>query len=115
MTNEKKDFTQWLEEGCNKTTSFQFAKRLMLADGTSLSIQASDGHYSEPRKTTSYSRYESFEIGFPSCEIPEINRFAEDESDLTQTVYPYVPKQIIIDLIDARGGVSGFYIADKGE
>ena len=112
MNNEKKDFTEWLEEGCNKSNSFQFAKRLLLADGTSLSIQASDGHYSEPRKTTAYSKYESFEIGFPSCEIAEIKQFAEDENDLTETVYPYVPKQIILDLIESRGGVVGFYKKD---
>ncbi len=110
-----KCFTQWLEKGCNNNPSYQITKRLLLADGTSLSIQASGDHYCEPRKTTQYSRYESFEIGFPSCEIAEIYEFAEDYSDLTETVYPYVPKQVIVDLINAHGGVVGFYSKDEAK
>jgi hypothetical protein len=80
--------------------------QITLVDGTTLSVQASEYNYCSPRISTSDTKeYWEFEIGFPSVEIPEINEFAEDCSDYTGTVYPYVPYEIIQKLINIRGGI----------
>lgn len=105
-----RDFTDWLEKGVRRSYGMQLARRLVLADGTQLSVQAGDGAYCEPRKTMPYFLYESFEIGFPSSVIPEISKFAENEDDLTETVYPYVPVDVVRSVINARGGVVGQWV-----
>ena len=97
-----KDFTEWMNE--NKKGSH--AKRLTLADGVSLSVQASEYNYSYPRVTlTDYGDYSEVEIGFPSEAIPEIMSYAEDAERPTKTVYGYVPDNVIRELIEARGGL----------
>ncbi len=121
MNGIVKDFTVWMKEGFCGTyykddpdRSIQRSRSLLLADGTTLSIQASWGHYCSPKENSpsgSYDIYDSFEIGFPSNPIDEIINYAEDKERPTDTVYAYVPKQLIRDLISARGGVVGF----KGE
>lgn len=109
-----KDFTQWMNEGFCGTNAggfiFQHCYPLLLADGTSLSIQAGETHYCSPRKNSSdgdYNEYDSFEIGFPSSVIEEIMEYCEDSDNPTETVYAYVPKDIIRQFIAARGGVVG--------
>lgn len=60
----------------------------------SISIQASETHYSEPREMSGhYGFYSEIELGFPSWEFSSlmINKFAENKNDPTGTVYPYVP------------------------
>lgn len=79
---------------------------LLLADGTTLSIQASNTHYCSPRKTLEdYNNFEEFEIGFPSAEVEEIKEYAEDSSNYTNTVYGWVPKNVIDSIVKSRGGV----------
>ncbi len=91
--------------------TYQRCKGIKLADGTILSVQASEYHYCNPRKNSknkTYMDYDEFEIGFPSKEIEEITSFAEDYENLTDTVYAYVPYSIIQSVIDKRGGIVGF-------
>lgn len=108
------DFTEWMNKGVNEECAknmFLRTKRLLLADGTSLSIQAGNGKYCSPRKDpdiADFDFFDEFEIGFPSKEIKEIISYAEDEENLTSTVYGYVPKELIRSLIAARGGVIGY-------
>lgn len=79
---------------------------LTLKDGTTFSIQASRSHYCTPRKTIrDYKAYTHFEIGFPSVKIKELLEFAEDIENPTDTVYGYVPKNIIDKIVKSRGGV----------
>ena len=81
-------------------------KRIELADGTTLSIQANEYAYCTPRKTfDSASYYHQFEIGFPSRAIPEIMEYAESPENPTDTVYGYVPYELIQDFINKAGGV----------
>lgn len=83
-------------------------KRVELNSGLTLSIQASDHHYCEPRKNLDdKSGYSMFEIGFPSTEIDLISHLAEEQSDLTETVYPYVPREIVETVISDNGGIKG--------
>lgn len=99
----------------NKSWSFQNTKRLLLADGTHLSIQASAGHYCNPRinqEDHDYNFYNQFEIGFPSVKIDELMEYAEDPEDPTETVYGWVPALVIHSLVEARGGVVGFVERD---
>jgi hypothetical protein len=77
--------------------------RILLGDGCSLSIQASEYHYCTPRSSFA-TFYTAWEIGFPSKAIPEILEWAEDPEDPTETVYGYVPVDVILDVIKARGG-----------
>lgn len=115
MSELIKDFTTWMNEGfCGSNTGgyiFQRTKRLMLADGIGLSVQAGSGNYCSPRVDSecgSYAEYSQSEIGFPSAPIDEIKEFAGCDEDYTNTVYPYVPREVITDLIAAHGGVIGF-------
>lgn len=93
----------------NKTADCTYmSKRVELNSGLTLSIQASEYHYCEPRKNIDdKSRYSMFEIGFPSAEIELISHLAEDPSDLTGTVYPYVPREVVETVISDNGGIKG--------
>jgi len=102
----KKHFTMIMEEGRREGRSTN-TKTLVLGDGTTMSVQASNFHYCSPRIDTHYWNYEEFEIGFPSVEIDELMPYVEDESCPTDTVYAYVPVSVIEAVIESRGGVVG--------
>jgi hypothetical protein len=78
--------------------------RLYCNDGYSISVQASSFHYCKPR-LNGIRDYESVELGFPSTEDELINEYAENDSIYTQTVYGYVPIEIIEKLINKHGGI----------
>lgn len=103
-----KSFTTWMNENRRQGMNNRQCRGLVLADGTTMSVQASSSHYCSPRVDLgSYSLYDEFEIGFPSVMINEIMPWVEDEERPTDTVYAYVPKTVIEQLILARGGVVG--------
>ena len=77
--------------------------RLYCNDGYSISVQASEFHYCEPR-CNGMQDYESVELGYPSIEDELINEYAEDEP-YTETVYGYVPIEIVEELINKHGGI----------
>jgi hypothetical protein len=81
-----------------------FRPRIICNDGFSMSVQGSNGHYCNPRKTQDW--YNSLEIGFPSHEEPLINKYAETEYDWTGTVYGYVPIETIQEVIEKHGGIN---------
>lgn len=78
--------------------------RLCCNDGFSISVQASEFHYCEPRRN-GVQDYESVELGFPSVEDELINEYAEDCMNYTETVYGYVPIEIVEKLIEKHGGI----------
>ena len=91
----------------NKTTTHN-TKRIELNSGLTLSIQASDYHYCQPRmQGRSYDEYSSLEIGLPSNEIDLISKYAEDADDPTITDYGYVPVETVLELVEINGGVKG--------
>ena len=115
----KTPFTDWMNKGFigkyhheNPKMSTQMTKPLLLANGVVLSVQASQYHYSLPRQNApvpDYDFYESFELGFPTEKLPEeFTEYAEDCDHLTDTVYAYVPKELLQKYIDSVGGVVGF-------
>ena len=68
--------------------------RLYCNDGYSISVQASEFHYCEPR-CNGVQDYESVELGFPSIE----------DEPYTKTTYSYVPIEIVEELINKHGGI----------
>lgn len=87
-------------------------KRVVCADGFSVSIQASDFNYCSPRDCI--GPWTSVECGFPTAKDPILEEWAEDpraeickESGEVQTVYGWVPSETIMQLIEAHGGMVG--------
>lgn len=79
--------------------------KLVCMDGLKLSVQASSGHYCSPR-TSNEARYDKVEVGFPSEKVDALMPYVEDPNGLpTQTVYAYVPVDILNQVIHDRGGL----------
>ena len=81
-------------------------KRIECADGFTMSVQASEGHYCSPR-ITGLGFYNSYEVGYPSEAEPLLMPYVEDASRPTSTVYGYVPAHVIADVIAKHGGIAG--------
>ena len=78
--------------------------RLILADGASLSVQASEHSYSSPRDNK--GPYTKVEVGFPSEKPPEAwKEYAEEWDDPTNTIYSYIPLTMVMLYIGAHGGI----------
>ena len=77
--------------------------RLYCNDGYSISVQASEFHYCSPR-LNGLQDYKSVELGYPSTEDELINEYAEG-MDYTDTVYGYVPIEVVEKLIEKHGGI----------
>jgi len=84
--------------------SFVLRKRIVFNDGHSFSVQASETSYCEPRITNA-TIYTKAEIGFPSFESNLLKPYVEDGNDLTGTVYPYTPMELIIYTILEHDGI----------
>lgn len=79
------------------------APRITCADGASLSVQASRTHYCTPRD--SVGPWIEVEVGYPSVAPPETWReFCEDWEHPTDTVYGYVPIDLVRKFIADHGG-----------
>ena len=79
-------------------------KRIECTDGFSMSVQASSFNYCNPRVDNAEA-YKEVEVGFPSHPEPLLDSYAEDYTRPTETVYPYVPAQLIADVIAKHGGI----------
>lgn len=77
--------------------------RIVCADGFSLSVQASHSHYCAPRND--FGPWLKVEVGYPSARAEELMPYAEDPDRPTDTVYGYVPIEIVSAVIDAHGGI----------
>ena len=69
-------------------------QRVICADGFEMSVQAHQSAYCSPRIDNA-EKYTSVEIGFPSEREPMLIDFADEPSHPTETVYGYVPVQIV--------------------
>ena len=76
-----------------------------------MSVQASAGHYCEPR-ITGLGFYNSYEIGYITQEEELLTPFAEDPENLTATIYGWVPVSVVAEVIAKHGGVVG---TEQGE
>ena len=82
---------------------------VVMSDGTKMSVQASSFHYCEPRKSGLKS-YDSYEVGYPSAVIEQLREYAEMpievDEEMLNAVYPFVPKEVIIDILEEHGGMN---------
>ena len=85
--------------------SFRYnAPRIVCKSGLSMSVQVSNGHYCEPRIDDADYYYE-VEIGYPHTEIELLMEYAEEPSRPLDTVYRYVPVELVDEIIEENGGI----------
>lgn len=86
----------------------KYFKVVVCADGFSMSVQAHDGSYCEPRRGGE-PRYESVEVGFPSeyepLLMPHVDGDPKDVEGATNQVYGYVPVGLVRKVIEKHGGM----------
>ena len=79
-------------------------KPIICKDGFGMSVQASSGNYCEPREDFA-NFYTEVEVGYPSERESLLMEYAEDPANPTETVYGWVPADIIRHIIDKHGGI----------
>lgn len=87
-----------------ETTGRYCRPHIVCNDGFSMSIQGGLAVYSDPRIDTDW--YKEMEIGFPSEKESLIMEYAESPENPTDTVYGYVPIEIIEQVIEKHGGIN---------
>lgn len=81
--------------------------RIICADGFSMSVQGHYGAYSYPRDDFAEG-YSEVEVGFPSALEELLMPYAELPETPTETVYGFVPVELVETVIEKHGGlVSG--------
>lgn len=78
--------------------------RIECKDGYKISMQASDGHYCSPRKNLKDGMYHKVELGYPNQFDELIDVYAEEKGSI-DTVYGYVPIEVVEALIAKHGGL----------
>jgi hypothetical protein len=82
-------------------------EKVVCADGFTMSVQAHAGAYCLPRMTGA-PVYREVEVGFPSDREELLMEWAEESHRPTDTVYGFVPVQVVTTVIAKHGGmVSG--------
>lgn len=87
-----------------KYTGSAIRRAVQCADGFSMSVQASRFHYCNPRQDD--GPWCEVEIGFPSQAEEMIMSYAEDRENPTETVYGYVPVELVDAVIGRHGGIN---------
>ena len=82
-------------------------------DGFKMSVQAGQSLYSTPKDVA--DDYDEAEVGFPSTEETLLTTYAEDNDNLCDTVYGYVPCSIIDEVIEKHGGIDEEAIVNMKE
>jgi hypothetical protein len=78
--------------------------KVVCADGFEMSVQAHQGAYCSPRLSNA-DKYKEVEVGFPSIEEPMLMEWCEEPYQPTDTVYGYVPVQVVTNVIAKHGGM----------
>ena len=95
---------EYLQKTYMNDVTFWVRPRVICADGFSISVQANEYTYCSPRITYP-GEYMEVELGYPSEPDELIEEYAEDWDDLTNTVYGYVPIEIVDKLLEKHGGI----------
>ena len=77
---------------------------IICEDGFAMSVQAGQRHYCHPRSDN--GPWASVEVGYPTIREPLLLEVAENPDTPTETVYGWVPSEIIWDVILKHGGVA---------
>lgn len=96
--------TEFLESSFDPSNPYQVRPRIYCKDGFSFSVQGgTEFHYCTPH--IHCNQYIKVELGFPSVADPFLAGYAEDPSDLTGTVYGYIPIEVVERLVERHGGI----------
>lgn len=76
--------------------------RIFCKDGFSISVQGGEALYSSPRRNVKV--FEAVECGFPSQAEELLIEYAEERKKPKDSVYPYVPLEVIEKVIEKHGG-----------
>lgn len=76
---------------------------VICADGFTFNIGASLLHYCEPQDSD--GPYTSVEIGWLSQPEPLLLDYADDATEPIKTLYPFVPVDIVAEVIRKHGGL----------
>ena len=76
--------------------------RIKCVDGFSLSVQVGEGIYSTPRDYD--GPWTEVVVGYPSEREEALMPYVESPDRPTDTVYGYVPIEIVVDVINRHGG-----------
>tara|TARA_R110001583_G_scaffold94471_2_gene238064 strand:+ start:4386 stop:4733 length:348 start_codon:yes stop_codon:yes gene_type:complete len=79
-------------------------RQVVCADGFKMSVQAFAGGYCTPR-IDGADKYEEVEVGYPSEPEEMLMEYAEEPDAPTQTVYAYVPVQVVTNVLAKHGGI----------
>ena len=103
MKKVRQSFDKFIME--TQTVAFgEVRPEVTCKDGYSISVQASSFHYSYPRED-GLTSYEEFEVkGLTEGRIERLKEWAEDYENVN-TVYGFVPKEEILQLILEHGGL----------
>lgn len=107
--SKKTNLNDWLKSTVEPGKTYTVRKHLECNDGTTLSVQASQVHYCNPRKdcyfdgvTFEFYDYTSVEVWGVSVEPPESwKEYGNQEDD----PYAYIPVGMVEDFIDQHGGI----------
>jgi len=78
--------------------------KVVCADGFSMSVQANEFAYCSPRISNAAS-YSEVEVGYPSTEEPDLMDWVESPERPTDTVYAWVPSEVVRAVIEKHGGM----------
>ena len=76
-------------------------------DGFTISVQANECTYCTPRSDYPDTPYTAVECGYPSSTplTKELRKFAEEPHKYTETVYGWVPIDVVLTELAAHGGI----------
>lgn len=81
---------------------------IVMSDGVSMTVQASEFHYCEPRKN-GLETYISYEVEYPSEVIEQLKKYVESpvqsDEELLNSVYHFVPADILRQIVMEHGGI----------
>tara|TARA_R110000824_G_scaffold5313_4_gene24670 strand:+ start:1501 stop:1944 length:444 start_codon:yes stop_codon:yes gene_type:complete len=100
---KKKEVRMQVNEFFN-TVGSNRNRQVICADGFTMSVQAFAGGYCTPR-TNNADKYEEVEVGYPSQREELLMNWAEEPDKPTQTVYGYVPVQVVTNVLAKHGGI----------
>ena len=90
----------------NRASDWPGVKRMYCNDGFHMSVQAHEYNHCSPRvKPEETDCYYQVEVGFPSEREELLMEYADDYDNPTNTVYGYVPVEVVQEVIEKHGGI----------
>lgn len=90
---------------------YRQVRPITCASGLTFSAQASVSHYCTPRDGV--GPWVAVEVGYPSERVEEFMEYAENPDDPTDTVYGWVPVEVVEAVVDSHGGIVKQCLSDS--